>query len=154
MYLEKASEKLLSAVNSVYTEMSTSAGHLAKLTRFPIFQKKSQIKEYIEYMSEDLRIVTKLVGLRLQLLDYLGDLDGSKIEMDRYRRAMGDFFTKPIALRHYSAAELIHMNYPYTQDNLNCWYQLSEDIKPRLETLKSSGDEHIYLVSVEGDNDE
>ena len=154
MYLEKASEKLLSAVNSVYTEMSTSAEHLAKLTRFPIFQRKGQIKEYIGYMSEDLQIATKFVGLRLQLLDYLGDSDGSKIEMDRYKRVMGDFFTKPIAGRSHSAAELIHMNYPYTQDNLNCWYKLSEDVKPRLAALESTGEEHIYLVSVEENTDE
>lgn len=154
MYLEKASEKLLPAVNSVYTEMSTSAEHLAKLTRFPIFQRKGQIKEYIGYMSEDLQIATKFVGLRLQVLDYLGDSDGAKIEMDRYKRVMSDFFAKPIAGRSASAAELIHMNYPYTPENMNCWYQLSQDIKPRIAAIESNQEEHIYLVSVEDDDNE
>ena len=153
-YLEKASDKLLSAVNSVYTEMSTSAERLAKLTRFPIFQRKGQIKEYIGYMSEDLQIATKFVGLRMQLLDYLGDVDGAQIEMDRYRRVMSDFFTKQIADRPYSAAELIHMNYPYNAENMNCWYQLSKDVKPKLAKLETSSSEHIYLVSVEDEDGE
>ena len=75
-YLEKATEKLLSAVNSVYTEMATSTEHLIKLTRFPVFQRKDQVRKYIGYISEDLQVSTKLVGLRLQLLDYLRDADG------------------------------------------------------------------------------
>ena len=152
-YLEKAAEKLLSAVNSVYTEMSTSAEHLVKLTRFPIFQRKDQIKRYIGYMSEDLQVSTKLVGLRLQLLDYLGDTDGARIEMDRYRRVMGDFFTKQLTGKHCSAAELIHLNFPYTDENRNCWYQLGVDIKPKLAALESENSEHIYLVSMEDVDD-
>jgi hypothetical protein len=148
-YLEKASEKLLSAVNSVYTEMSTSADRLVKLTRFPIFQRKDQIKRYMGYLSEDLQVSTKLVGLRLQLLDYLGDKDGARIEMERYQRVMSDFFTKNLVGKNCSAAELIHMYFPYTEENRNCWYQLGVDIKPRLAALQSAGSEHIYLVSME-----
>lgn len=153
-YLGKAADKLLSAVNSVYTEISTSSERLAKLTHFPIFQRKGQIKEYIGYMSEDLQVATKFVGLRMQLLDYLDDVDGAQIEMDRYRRVMSDFFTKQIAGRPYTAVELIHMNYPYTAENLNCWYQLSKDVKPKLAKFATTSSEHIYLVSVEDENGE
>jgi hypothetical protein len=39
-YLKKAADKLFSAVNSVYTDLSTSTEHMLKLTRFPIFQRK------------------------------------------------------------------------------------------------------------------
>lgn len=148
-YLEKASEKLLSAVNSVYTEMSTSAEQLVKLTRFPIFQRKALIRTHIGYLSEDLQIATKLVGLRLQLLDYLGDSDGRSIEMGRYQRVMGDFFTKKLAGRNCTAAELIHMNYPYTEENRNCWYQLGVDIRPKLNALGAEDSQHVYIVSLE-----
>ena len=153
-YLEKASEKLLSATNSVYTEMSTSAEHLAKLTRFPIFQRKDQIRRYISYLSEDLQVSTKLVGLRLQLLDYLGDSEGARIELEQYQRVMSDFFSKTLPGKKCSAAELIHMNYPYTEQNRNCWYKLGLDMKPKLAALKTSKLEHIYLVSVEDTENE
>ena len=148
-YLEKAAEKLLSAVNSVYTEMATSSEQLSKLTRFPIFQRKGLIRAHIGYLSEDLQIATKLVGLRLQLLDYLGDTDGRRIEMDRYQRVMSDFFTKQLPGKRYSAAELVHLNYPYTEENKNCWYQLGIDLQPKLAALKSDDCQHLYVVSVE-----
>lgn len=148
-YLEIAADKLLSAVNSIYTEMSTSSEHLAKLTRFPIFQRKSQIRKYMGFISEDLQTSTKLVGLRLQLLDYLGDKDGATIEIERYQRVMNDFFNKKVFGKGYSASELMHLNYPYNEENKNCWYQLGLDVKPKLASLGNTDKEHIYIVSVE-----
>ena len=148
-YLEKAAEKLLSAVHSVYTEMTTSTERLIKLTNFPIFQRKDQIRKYIGYISEDLQVATKLVGLRLQLLDHLGDTEGARIELEQYQRNMSDFFSKTLPAKNCTAAELIHMNYPYTDENRNCWYQLERDMGPRLAALKANKCEHIYLVSME-----
>ena len=46
------------------------------------------------------------------------------------------------------------MNYPYTAENLNCWYQLSKDVKPKLAKLDTTSSEHIYLVSVEDEDGE
>lgn len=151
--LKKAADKLLTAVNSVYTDLTTSTEHMLKLTRFPIFQRKDQIRGYIGFLSEDLQVVTKLVGLRMQVLDYLGDTDGEQIEMSHYQRVMTDFFTKALPNRGYSAADLIHLNYPYNVKNRDNWYQLSENLKPTLETKQDKEKKHIYLVSVEEDED-
>lgn len=151
--LKKTADKLLTAVNSVYTDLTTSTEHMLKLTRFPIFQRKDQIRGYIGFLSEDLQVVTKFVGLRMQVLDYLGDTDGEKNEMSRYQRVMTDFFTKALPNRGYSAADLIHLNYPYNAENRDCWYQLSEDLKLALESKQDKEKEHIYLVSVEEDED-
>ena len=126
---------------------------MLKLTRFPIFQRKNQIRGYIGFISEDIQVATKLVGLRMQVLDYLGDTDGAQIEMSRYQRVMTDFFTKDLQNRGYSAAALIHLNYPYNAENRNCWYQLSKDLKSVLESNQDKEKEYIYLVSVEEDED-
>lgn len=143
-YLKKAADRLLSAVNSVYTDLTTSTKHMLKLTRFPIFQKKDQIQVYIDFLLEDIQVATKFVGLRMQVLDYLGDTDGAQIEMSRYQRVMKDFFTKALPNRRYSAAALIHLNYPYNAENRDCWYQLSEDLKPALELKQDKKKEHIF----------
>ena len=153
-FLKKAADKLLSAVNSVYTDLTTSTEHMLKLTRFPIFQRKDQIRGCIGFLSEDIQVATKFVGLRMQVLDYLGDTDGAQIEMSRYQRVMTDFFTEALPNRGYSSADLIHLNYPYNAENRDCWYQLSEDLKPALEPKQDKEKEHIYLVSVEEDEDE
>lgn len=148
--LDKAADLLLTAINNVYTEMTTSAAHLSHLTRFPIFRMFWGIKKYINFLSEDLQIITKFVGLRMQILDYLGDNDGAHIELDRYQSAISDFFCKNLPGRNYSAADLIHLNYPYNKENKNCWYLLKKDVMPRLELLKGNQIKTTYLVSIEG----
>ena len=147
--LEEASKHLLSAINSVYTDITTSTKHLNKLTRFPILRKTEQIQIYIGFISEDLQLATKLVGLYMQVRDYLGDTDDAEIMLDSYQKKMCDFFTGRIPGRKYSAADLIHQNCSYTRENLNYWHQLSVDLAPFLDTIHMKDNEHIYLVSVE-----
>ena len=148
-YLEQATEYLLTAENNLYTDITTSTNMLVKRTRFPIFRNQKAINDGIGFISEDLQTVTKLVGLRMQLLDYLGDADGVRIEMDRYHRAMSDFFAQPLANRGYSAAALIHMNYPYTAENTDCWYQLSIDMSSQLKAIEAQSNNQVYLVTLE-----
>lgn len=150
-HLEKAMELLLTAENNLYTDITTSTKMLVKLTRFPIFRKQKSINDGIGYISEDIQTVTKLVGLRMQLLDYLGDADGVRIEMGRYHKAMSDFFDQPLPTRSYSAAALIHMNYPYTSENTNCWYELSTEMSSQLKAIEARSENQVYLVSLEDD---
>lgn len=148
-YLKEASKELLTAENSLYSDMQTSTEHMLKLTRFPIFQRKDQIHSYIGFVSEDIQVVTKVAGLRMQVLDYLGNTDGAQIEMRQYQSVMSDFFSKALPGRGYSAASLIHLNYPYTEENRDCWFQLSQDLQPALRLSQPEEKEHIYLVSIE-----
>ena len=152
-YLEQASRELLTAVNSLYTDMETSIEHMLKLTRFPIFQRKDQIRSFIGFLTEDMQVVTKVTGLRMQVLDYLGDTNGAQIEMRQYQRVMSDFFKKSLPGRGYSASALIHLTYPYTEENRDCWFQLSQELQPVLTMEQSNYNKHIYLVSVEEEND-
>lgn len=151
-HLETAAEYLLKAESNLYTDITTSTNMLVKHTRIPIFRKKQAINDGIGYISEDLQTVTKLVGLRMQLLDHLGDTDGARIEMDRYHRAMSDFFAQPLPNRGYSAAALIHMNYPYTAENTNCWYQLSTEMTSQLRAIEAQSENQVFLVSLEDDD--
>ena len=152
-YLKDAAKELLTAVNSLYSDIRTSTDHMLKLTRFPIFQRRDQIQSYIGFISEDIQVVTKVSGLRMQVLDYLGDTDGAQIEMRQYQSVMNDFFNKPLPGRGYSAASLIHLNYPYTNENRDCWFQLSQDVENVLGIEQSKENKHIYLVSVEEEED-
>lgn len=152
-HIKKATELLLTAENNLYTDITTSTKMIVKQTRFPIFRKQKEINAQIGYISEDLQTVTKLVGLRMQLLDYLGDVNGVKIEMDRYHRAMSDFFTQPLPNKSYSAADLIHMNYPYNSENTNCWYSLSIEMSSQLNAIEAHTENSVYLVSLEEDED-
>lgn len=153
--LIKATDELTTAMNAVYSDLSTSSEHLAKLTRWPIFQKPNQIKNYMGYLTLDLQLATKFVGVQMHVFDYLGDQTGSKLALEGYQHVMNDFFTKSINRRNQSAAILIHQHYPYNESNRNCWMELAADMKPVLQAgTKFIEGKEILLVSIEGTENE
>ncbi|OPZ87168.1 MAG: hypothetical protein BWY74_03461 [Firmicutes bacterium ADurb.Bin419] len=153
--LKKATDKLTTAINAVYTDMRTSSEHLVKLARWPIFQRPNQIKNYMEYLTLDLQLATKFVGVQMHVFDYLGDKSGSMLTLEGYQHVINDFFTKGINHKNQSIAILIHQHYPYSENNNNYWMELATDMKPVLQAgTKSIEGKEILLVSVEGTENE
>jgi hypothetical protein len=155
-YLKKSSDELTRAINGVYTDLSTSAEYLAKLTRWPIFQRSDQIRDTIKILTSDLQLATKYVGVQVQVLDYLGDKDSSRMALRGYQYVMQNFLVKRINNKGQSAARLIHLNYPYDDTNRDCWQTFSKELRPVLEVGFDAIDEQkdIYLVSLEDIKDE
>lgn len=148
--LKKATDELTTAINAVYSDMSTSSEHLEKLTRWPIFQRPSQIRNYMGYLTLDLQLATKFVGVQMHVFDYLGEKAGSKLALEGYQHVMQDFFTKSINHKNQSTAILIHQHYPYNENNRNCWMELAADMKPILQDgTKSIEGKEILIVSIE-----
>lgn len=154
-YLKKATDELTKGINGVYTDLSTSSKHLAKLIKWPIFQRRDLIQNYIKYLTLDLQLATKYVGVQMHVFDYLGDKESSNLTLQGYEHIMRDFFTQSINQKGQSAAILIHLNYTYNESNRNCWYEFAMDMKTMLlGDLKSIEGKEIYLVSLEDVEDE
>ena len=151
--LRKASDQLTSAINAAYTDICTSAEHLEKMTRRPIFRQNKEIMNYMGFITRDLQMATKFVGVHMHVLDYIRDSDGARLVADRYQHVLQDFFTRRIGKQQQTISELLHMNFPYTSENQNSWYYLSQEIKPRLNAGAFLQDNKVLLVSMEDSDD-
>ena len=138
------------SINAVYTDMETATSHLLKLTRWPIFQRFVQIIKYIVFLTRDIQLSTKFVGVQTQVLNYLGDSKSASLELERFRHVLQGFFSKPLNTRQISASMLIHQFFPYTDENRNSWVTLSKEIG---SMLKSDTDflenKKVILISAE-----
>jgi hypothetical protein len=153
--LKKANMELTGAINAVYTEMSTASKHLAKLTSRPIFQRRKQIETYMGYLTSDLQIATKFVGVQMHVYDYLGDKRGSTLALENYQHVMSDFVNKVIDKKGQSAAILLQNNYPYDKSNMDFWFNFTKEIQPVLKSsISKIESKDVYLVSVEDIKDE
>lgn len=153
--LEKASERMTTALNSVYTEMRTASLHLAKNTKWPFFHKQSTIDTLLSNLSDDLQLATRFSGVQMQVLDALGRRADSMCVWEHYQNFMHDFITQEIGGRGMSAIELMHDNYRYTKENTDCWYTFSKELGPALErTRLAIESKDVYIVSAEDVNDE
>lgn len=151
-HLRKASDLLKGAINSIYTDLDTSSKHLEKLTRYLIFQKRSQIEQYMGYLAVDLELLPKFIGIQAQVLNCIGNTESAKSLMKSYESTMRGFFADPITPKGLTAAMLIHQNYPYTEKNVDCWYRFAQEMESALQTREK--DKDIYLISAEDTEDE
>lgn len=150
-YLREADEKLGAGRNAIYHDMEAIAENLAKSTRFPIFQNTPKRNKYISYLAHDLDLATKYVGFQLQVLGHLGRTDDAINVLESYQHDMDNFINKPVDNRNRSAIELMHDYCPRDVQNLDCWYNFANDMKPFLQAEIPTLDT-VYLITVEEDD--
>ena len=155
--LKEADGKIRTALNAIYADIETTSQRFAKRTSIPFLQFGSQLNSYMGYLTSDMQIATKYVGVRMQLLEYMGHTKTAKSVLQQYQHVMYDFLTKPITKKGMSTAELLHDYFPYDKSNMNCWYSFSKEMKPILESgihalelsIEGKYCNDVYIVSVE-----
>lgn len=160
--LKEADGKIRTALNAIYADIETTSKSFARRTSIPFLQFGNQINSYMGYLTSDMQIATKYVGVRMQLLEYMGEKNTAKSVLQQYQHVMYDFLTKPVTKKGLSTVELMHDYFPYDKSNMNCWHTFSREMQPALESgiksleLSMHGDYNndVYIVSVEDIDDE
>lgn len=149
-YLKKAADKLTESKNGVYTEMHTAINHLAKYSKWSIFHKQSTISTLTSHVADDLQLLAKICGIKMQVYEYLGQPKNVTSEMKQYRTNMLDFLTKEVENTGYTAIELLHDNFKYNRDNLDCWLTFSKDFQSKIaDSLPELSAKETYIISLE-----
>lgn len=160
--LKAADDKMRTAINSVYTDIETTSKSFAKKVGTPFGYFSKTPNTYMNFIADDLQIATKFVGVRLQILEYLGERETAKLVLENYRSRILNFIEQPISKKGLSASMLMHDYFPYNTSNMDFWYNFSVEIKPtleksmeqlRVESTEFDGNE-VYFVSVEDSRDE
>ena len=162
LLLKEADGKIRTAINAIYADIETTSKRFARLTNIPFVQFGNPLNRYMGYLTSDFQIATKYVGVRMQLLEYMGDTKTAKAVLQQYQHVMYDVLTKPVTRKGLSTAALMHDYFPYNKTNMNCWYTFSKEMRPALESgirtleLSMNGEykNDVYIVSVEDVNDE
>jgi len=160
--LERANSKITSALHSIYTDMDTSARMLAKKADSWFPDITGRMNDYMRFLTLDLQIATKYIGVSMQILEYIDDNNGAKNALLEYQQTLYDFLEKPVSKKGLSAALLMQENFPYTSENINQWYMFKKEVMPSLKTsmenlrlgTNSAEKQEIYIVSMESTNDE
>ena len=157
--LREADGKIRSALNSIYADIETTSKSLARRTSIPLLPPGKASNRYMAYLTSDMQIATKFVGVRMQLLEYMGETKTAQSVLQQYQHVMYDFLTKPITRQGLSTADLMHNYFPYDKSNMNCWYSFATEMKPALESgmrtleLSMSGNysnsNAVYIVALE-----
>lgn len=147
---EKAVDELDKSINAIYTDIRTTSKYLADKTAWPIFRRTKQINTFMNYLTQDMQMVTKFVGLQMQVYDYLGRPSDAKMVLDNFQHVMTSFVSEGINKQGQSIATLMHLNYPYKENNMDSWYHFSLELSNIFEQRKIALEKQkVYVVSLE-----
>ncbi|MBQ2922474.1 MAG: hypothetical protein IJE60_05215 [Tyzzerella sp.] len=152
--LEKAAEKMRTAINAVYVDMTTIEGEFAKEGNRKWFTRinRSNIDKQISRLTKDMQIVTRYVGLQSQVYHYLGKTEEQKSVIGTYNRRVSRFFDKGIVATDKSLAMFIHENIEYDANNIDCWYNFEQEMKPLLNSAyEELQAKEVYVITAEED---
>ena len=160
--LREADNKIRTAINSVYTDIETSSKNLVKKVESPFGYFSKVPNTYMHFISDDLQILTKFVGVRLQILEYLNERETANLVLENYQKRMLNFIKEPITKNGLSTSMLMHDYFPYNATNINFWFKFTKEIQPVLEkslnTLELKNNklntQEIYIVSMEDSTNE
>lgn len=158
--LRGADDKIRTAISAIHADLETTAKRFIKKTSNP-FSLSGTINTYISFLASDLQIATKYVGVRVQLLEYLGDYETAKAVLQHHQEVIYAFLTRPVNKKGQTMAYLMHDYFPYTKSNMNCWLNFTKEVTPLLKSsieqmrlcIAGEYQPEAYIVSV-GETDE
>lgn len=155
--LNEADAEMRKAISAIRSDIKTTSIHFAKVAGRPYNNLSSQVDTYMNYLIRDLQALKQYVGIRMQILAYLGETKTAALVMNQYQHILYDFLVEPVSKKGLSAAELLHNYFPYQKENMNCWYLYKKEMQPtleknikelRLERGRPVGKE-VYIVDLE-----
>ena len=149
--LDKANDKITNAIHSAYMDLKVTSETFVDCTKNILNPLSINKTKYMKYIASDLQILSKHIGVKLQLLNYIADYDTAKIVYDDYKYQMNNFFNNKV-YKNMTVPELLqeHSNY---KNNKDYWFNLSNYMKKTNKTEQLQDKEIIY-ISVEDSNEE
>lgn len=147
--LNTAIEELTRAINFLYMDIETNKKRLICLTKVPVFQITPLIHMYVNNLAQDIQMITKFVGIQMQVLDYLENKESVLVELNKYCNLMNQLSNQAINKNGKSTLRFIHDHFPsYNKSNQGCWIELERNVKKFLE-MEQKELEGMYVISVE-----
>ena len=155
--LEKAEEKVTSALNEVYLDLNTTKDKFIKSVKVnPGLNLGNNTDKFMKLLLSDIQLITKYTGVKMQLLEYLGENNMSKKVLEKYLNTIHSLISEPTEnMGGQSVMMVLHDYFPYNEKNLDSFYYFTKDmrniIKENILQLESNNKntEEIYIISAE-----
>ncbi len=155
--LNEADIRITTAIHAIYTDLETTSKLFAKELENPLSKLNGNVENAMKYLVQDLQLVTKYNGVKLQLLDYMEEYQYKEQAMKMFKSVLNRFITNPISKKGLSAIELLQNYYPYNKSNMNFWEKFKENvevisnpsIKQQMLDKFKNNKKYLYTVSVE-----
>jgi len=151
LYLKEADTYLMEGLTDLYSDENAQVKTLADI-KGPFTSTKT-IDSILSYINEDMQMIPRYVGLRVYLFNYRNKIDDANRILGEYRYQLQTLSERKLADGKYTALELIHKNYPYTEENVDFWLEKPKQmlgIIDSYETMLAQKEKDVFYIDVDG----
>jgi len=163
-YLEEADTYLLEGLNSLYADIEAEVKRIGDSNLKP---NQNKIKEFfvgsLKYaddilgrINEDMLMIPKYVAVEVYLLQHLERYEDAKAVIGQYKYHLDKMANTPLPGSDYTAAEVIHELYPYSNGNRDFWLEMPQETISALDSLQfliEPKDNEVFLIEAEAADD-
>ena len=147
----------MSALNEVYLDLNTTKDKFIKSVKGnPTLNLGNNTDKFMRLLLSDIQLITKYTGVKMQLLEYLGENNRLKQVLEKYLNTIYRLISEPTEnMGGQSVMMVLHDYFPYNEKNLNSFYNFTKNMRPIIKEnilqLKSNNKntEEIYIISEE-----
>lgn len=148
--LMEADTYLMEGLVDLYADINAEVQKLAELSG--PFRSLKAADTLLAHINEDMQMIPRYVGMRV----YLFNLRGKTIEANRvlgeYQYNLENLSEKKIGSEKYTAIEMIHRYYPYSENDTDFWLHKPKEMLSALKTydnLIEQASEELFYIDME-----
>lgn len=149
-YLRDADTYLMEGLTDLYADVNAEVSKLANL-KGP-FRSLKAVDDILTHINEDMQMIPRYVGLRVYLFNLRGnDADVNRV-LGEYRYQLESLSDQKIDAGKYSALEMIHKYYPYTEENMDFWIEQPKQMYEVLnsyEKMLEQTDKDVFYIEAD-----
>lgn len=152
-YLKEADTYLMEGLISLKSDLNSQVANLCNKK----LKSTKNVDSILTYINEDMLLIPRYVGLRIYILNYLGKRKDANRILKEYQYMLESLNEKQFKGNKYSAIEIIHSYYSYSDKNMDFWLkkpiEMIETIKLNKKLLNQEALE-VYYIDIEENNNE
>ncbi len=153
-FLFQADGYLTEGLTALYSDLDAELDRLSGQASL----LKGRIKDVntiLSHINEDMLMIPKYVAVQVYLLNYSGHYDDAANVINTYKYQIEGKAKSKVYNDRFSAVELIHEMYPYSDENRDFWLNMPSKATKALEPLKDMIEQKgSDIILIEESNDE
>lgn len=152
-YLSEADTYLMEGLTDLYADVNAEIKKLVEL-KGP-FRSLKAADEVLMHINEDMQMIPRYVGLRVYLFNIRGNAADVNRVLGEYRYQLGNLSERKIGEGKYTALEMVHRYYPYTEKDVDFWIEQPQQMLEVLnsyEKMIGQTDKDVFYIEADGED--